>query len=67
MSLRSTGEPFAHPLVMIDGWGERLRGGVACNQWVDLQGNWERLPEADIEALRGICCRRPSAPTAERP
>src|SRR5262245_60159628 len=38
-----------HPRVEID---ERLHGCIQCNQWMNADGDWIRLPEADIAALR---------------
>ena len=43
-----------HPRVEIDAWGQRLHGCIQCNQWMNLDGEWLRLPEQDIAALRGI-------------
>ena len=34
--------------------GQRLHGCVQCNQWMNIDGEWLRLPEQDIAALRGI-------------
>jgi hypothetical protein len=42
-----------HPRVKIDAWGERLRGCIQCNQWMNFDGEWKRLPEQDIAALGG--------------
>jgi len=43
------------PLVELDAYGERLRGCVGCNNWQSLNfGEWRRLPEDDIAALRGV-------------
>ena len=43
-----------HPRVEIDAWGQRLHGCIQCNQWMNLDGEWLRLPEQDIAALRGL-------------
>jgi hypothetical protein len=43
-----------YPRVEIDAWGQRLHGCIQCNQWMNLDGEWLRLPEQDIAALRGI-------------
>jgi hypothetical protein len=43
------------PVVELDAYGERLRGCLGCNNWqVVLTGEWRRLPEEDIAALRGL-------------
>jgi hypothetical protein len=47
-----------HPRVEIDAWGQRLRGCIQCNQWMNFDGEWQRLPERDIAALRGLDWRR---------
>jgi hypothetical protein len=47
-----------HPRVEIDAWGQRLRGCIECNQWMNFDGQWLRLPEQDIAALRGLAWRR---------
>ena len=47
-----------HPRVEIDAWGERLHGCIQCNQWMNIDGEWLRLPEQDIAALRGLDWRR---------
>jgi len=49
-----------HPKVEIDAWGQRLHGCIECNQWMNADGQWLRLPEADIAALRGVKWRRPT-------
>ena len=43
------------PLMRIDFYGERLEGCLSCNLWTVAGGArlWRKLPEADIEALRG--------------
>jgi hypothetical protein len=46
-----------HPKVEIDAWGQRLRR-IQCNQWMNMDGEWLSLPEADIAALRGVIWRR---------
>jgi hypothetical protein len=43
-----------HPKVEIDAWGQRLHGCIQCNQWMNADGEWLRLPEVDIAALRGV-------------
>jgi len=43
-----------HARVEIDAWGQRLHGCIQCNQWMTPDGEWLRLPEADIAALRGL-------------
>jgi len=43
-----------HPRVEIDAWGQRLHGCIQCNQWMNIDGEWLRLPEEDIAALRGL-------------
>jgi hypothetical protein len=43
-----------HPRVEIDAWGQRLHGCIQCNQWMNADGEWLRLPEEDIAALRGL-------------
>jgi hypothetical protein len=47
-----------HPKVELDAWCQRLRGCVPCNQWMNIDGEWQRLPEQDIAALRGLTWRR---------
>jgi hypothetical protein len=47
-----------HPKVEIDAWGQRLHGCIQCNQWMNADGEWLRLPEVDIAALRGVSWRR---------
>ena len=45
------------PLVRIDFYGrELLDGCVVCNSWTEPGGSrlWRRLPDADIEALKGL-------------
>jgi len=43
------------PLVEVDAHGERLPGCLGCNYWRDLvSGEWQRLPDEDIAALKGI-------------
>jgi hypothetical protein len=49
-----------HPRVEIDAWGQRLHGCIQCNQWMSADGEWLRLPEADIATLRGMKWKRPS-------
>jgi len=51
-----------HPRVEIDAWGQRLHGCIQCNQWMNLDGEWLRLPEQDIAALRGLDWRRSNSP-----
>ena len=53
------------PLVEVDAYGGRLRGCLGCNQWsARASGEWRRLPDEDIAALRGIgtAWRRPLGP-----
>jgi len=46
------------PLVELDAYGERLRGCAGCNQWQSIgSGEWGRLAEDDIVALRGMVAR----------
>jgi len=46
------------PLIELDAYGERLRGCVGCNQWQSISsGEWRRLPENDIVALRAMVGR----------
>jgi len=41
------------PLVEVDAYGERLRGCIGCNRWQVIDsGEWRRLPQEDIVALR---------------
>jgi hypothetical protein len=47
-----------HPRIEIDAWGQRLHGCIECNQWMNIDGESLRLPEADIAALRGISWRQ---------
>jgi len=47
-----------YPRVEIDAWGQRLHGGIECNQWMTANGEWLSLPEADIAALRGVIWRQ---------
>jgi hypothetical protein len=49
-----------HPRVEIDAWGQRLHGCIQCNQWMNFDGEWQRLPEQDIAALRGLIGGGPS-------
>jgi hypothetical protein len=37
-----------HPRVEIGAWGQRLYGCIQCNQWMNIDGEWLRLPKADI-------------------
>jgi hypothetical protein len=42
------------PLVEVDAYGQRLRGCVGCNNWQEVSsGDWLRLSEDDIVAIRG--------------
>jgi hypothetical protein len=52
-----------HPKVEIDAWGQRLHGCIQCNQWMSSDGEWQRLPDQDIAALRGLraCIHKPTA------
>jgi hypothetical protein len=50
-----------HPKVELDAWCQRLRGCVQCNQWMNFYGEWQRLPEQDIAALRGLTSQRPQS------
>ena len=43
-----------HRRVEIDARWQRLRGCILCNQWMNFDGEWVRLPEQDIAALRGL-------------
>jgi hypothetical protein len=45
----------------LDAWGQRLRGCVQCNQWMNFDGEWQRLPEQDIAALQGLKSQRPQS------
>jgi hypothetical protein len=46
------------PLVELDAYGERLQGCVGCNDWQSLgSGEWRRLSDEDIVALRGMVSR----------
>jgi hypothetical protein len=47
------------PLRLIDFYGEQLEGCLGCNLWTDVGGAglWRKLPEADIEALKGVSPR----------
>ena len=48
------------PAIEVDAYGERLRGCVGCNYWLSISsGDWRRLPEEDIAALRGMGWRWP--------
>ena len=47
-----------HPKVEIDAWGQRLHGCIQCNQWMNFDGEWLRLPQQDIAALRGLDWQR---------
>ena len=42
------------PLVEVDAYGQRLRGCMGCNNWQEVSsGEWLRLSEDDIVAIRG--------------
>ena len=41
------------PLTKIDFYGRRLKGCIHCNAWTDTNGAWRKIPEDDIEALKG--------------
>jgi hypothetical protein len=49
-----------HLRVEIDAWGQRLHGCIQCNQWMNIDGEWLRLPEQDIAALRGLKWQPPT-------
>jgi hypothetical protein len=43
------------PLTRIDFYGEVLEGCIHCNVWKDVaRGAWRKIPEEDIEALKGM-------------
>jgi hypothetical protein len=42
------------PLLEINFYGERLKGCIKCNVWIDTDGAWRNIPEEDIEALNGM-------------
>jgi hypothetical protein len=42
------------PLVEVDAYGQLLRGCLGCNDWQEASsGEWLRLSEDDIVAIRG--------------
>ena len=46
------------PLIELDAYGERLCGCVECNKWQSLgSGEWRRLLDDDLIALKGIVKR----------
>ena len=49
-------EECHRPLMRIDFYGERLDGCLFCNLWTVAGGVrlCRKLPEADVEALRGL-------------
>src|SRR5262249_21653485 len=55
------GDVCNHPRVEMDAWGQRRHGGILCNQWMNTGGEWLRLPEEDIAALRGLRWQRQNA------
>jgi hypothetical protein len=42
------------PLTEIDFYRERLEGCMSCNVWITTAGARRKIPQEDIEALRGI-------------
>ena len=46
--------PGAEPLTEIDFYRERLEGCMSCNVWITTAGARRKIPQEDIEALRGI-------------
>lgn len=42
------------PLTRIEFYGERLKGCIECNLWIDTNGTWRKIPEEDVEALQGV-------------
>jgi len=38
----------------IDHWGKGLKGCIDCNVWINPDGTWRKIAEADIEALRWL-------------
>jgi hypothetical protein len=49
-----------------DAWGQRLHGCIQCNQWMNSDGEWQRLPEQDIAALRGWVAAATDSPSTIR-
>jgi hypothetical protein len=44
------------PLTEINFYGEQLKGCIECNVWTDTDGASRKIPEEDIEALKGMRC-----------
>jgi len=55
---KESSEGCDHPRVEIDALGQRLHGCVQCNRWINADGEWLRLAEEDIAALRGLSWQR---------
>jgi hypothetical protein len=47
-------------LTEIDFYGERLKSCIACNVWTDTYGTLRKIPEEDIEALKGLRHTKPA-------
>jgi hypothetical protein len=56
-----------HPRVEIDAWGERLRGCIQCNQWMNFDGEWKRLPERTLQRCEDWIGGGPTHSKAVRP
>jgi hypothetical protein len=55
------------PFVELDAYGNRLRGCTGCNQWQSLgSGEWGRLDDDDLAALRGMVARWTQAAKEQR-
>ena len=42
------------PFTEINHYDKRLKGCIDCNVWINPDGTWRKIPEEDVEALKGM-------------